>query len=70
MTDDRRDTSASDKAQAMSDLASRLDELRARIVGMVSTPATRVAGVLQASAGQLARVFGAFARKDQDPAAA
>ncbi|HEX9070130.1 MAG TPA: NAD-dependent DNA ligase LigA [Ktedonobacterales bacterium] len=31
MTDDRRDTSASDKSQAMSDLAPRLDELRARI---------------------------------------
>jgi large subunit ribosomal protein L10 len=36
---------------------------------MISTPATRVAGVLQASAGQLARVFGAFARKDQEQAA-
>jgi large subunit ribosomal protein L10 len=47
-----------------------LDELRARLVGMISTPATRVAGVLQASAGQLARVFGAFARKDQEQAAA
>jgi large subunit ribosomal protein L10 len=47
-----------------------LDELRARLVGMISTPATRVAGVLQASAGQLARVFGAFARKDQEAAAA
>jgi large subunit ribosomal protein L10 len=40
-----------------------LQELRARIVGMIATPATRVAGVLQGSAGQLARVFGAFAKK-------
>jgi len=37
-----------------------LDELRARIVGMLSTPATRIAGVLQAPAGQLARVVGAY----------
>ncbi len=38
-----------------------LDELRAKIVGMLQTPATRVAGVLQAPAGQLARVLGAKA---------
>jgi large subunit ribosomal protein L10 len=42
-----------------------LDELRARLVGMIQTPATRIAGVLQAPAGQLARVFGAYARKDE-----
>jgi large subunit ribosomal protein L10 len=54
--------------RALAELPS-LDELRARIVGMISTPATRVAGVLQASAGQLARVFGAFARKDQEAVA-
>ena len=42
-----------------------LDELRARLVGMINTPATRIAGVLQAPAGQLARVFGAYARKDE-----
>jgi large subunit ribosomal protein L10 len=42
-----------------------LDELRARLVGMIQTPATRVAGVLQAPAGQLARVLGAYARKDE-----
>ena len=40
-----------------------LDELRASIVGILSTPATRVAGVLQAPAGQLARVFGAYGAK-------
>ena len=38
-----------------------LDELRARLVGVVSAPATRVAGALQAPAGQLARVFKAHA---------
>ncbi len=47
-----------------------LDELRARLVGMISTPATRIAGVLQAPAAQLARVFGAFAKKDEELAEA
>ena len=42
-----------------------IDELRARIVGMIQTPATRVAGVLQAPAGQLARVINAYATKDE-----
>jgi large subunit ribosomal protein L10 len=40
-----------------------LDELRAKIVGMLNTPATRIAGVLQAPAGQLARVCGAYGAK-------
>ena len=42
-----------------------LDELRAKLVGMIQTPATRIAAVVQAPAGQLARVFGAYARKDE-----
>lgn len=42
-----------------------LDELRAMIIAMINTPATRIAGVVQAPAGQLARVFGAYARKDE-----
>jgi large subunit ribosomal protein L10 len=42
-----------------------LDELRARLVGMINTPATRIAAVVQAPAGNLARVFGAYARKDE-----
>ncbi|WP_237155585.1 50S ribosomal protein L10 [Oryzibacter oryziterrae] len=42
-----------------------LDELRAKLLGMINTPATRIAGVLQAPAGQLARVFGAYAKKDE-----
>jgi large subunit ribosomal protein L10 len=41
-----------------------LDELRARLIGMIKTPATRIAGVLQAPAGQLARVLNAYATKD------
>lgn len=39
-----------------------LDTLRARILGLISAPASRVVGTLQAPAGQLARVFGAYAK--------
>jgi large subunit ribosomal protein L10 len=42
-----------------------LDELRAKLVGMISTPATRIAQIVNAPAGQLARVIGAYARKDE-----
>lgn len=49
--------------QALATLPS-LDELRAKLLGMISTPATRIAGVLQAPAGQLARVLKAKADKD------
>ena len=42
-----------------------LDELRAKLVGMINTPATRIAGVVQAPAGQLARVLGAYAAKGE-----
>lgn len=38
-----------------------LDECRAKIVGMISTPATRIAGILQAPGGQIARVISAKA---------
>ena len=54
-----------DGVKALAELPS-LDELRARIVGMISTPATRIAGVLQAPAGQLARVFGAYAKTGEE----
>ena len=37
-----------------------LDELRATLAALVNTPATRIAGVLAAPAGQLARVFSAY----------
>lgn len=49
--------------KALAELPS-LDELRAKIVGMISTPATRIAGVLQAPGGQVARVLGAYAAKE------
>lgn len=41
-----------------------LDELRAKIIGLVQAPATKVATVLQAPAAQLARVFNAYAEKE------
>jgi len=41
-----------------------LDQLRARIVGLLQAPATRLAGVTQAPAAQLARVISAYAAKD------
>jgi large subunit ribosomal protein L10 len=40
-----------------------LDQLRAKIIGLLQAPATKVAGVLQAPAGQLARVLSAYANK-------
>lgn len=58
---------SADGVKALSELPS-LDTLRAGLVGMISTPATRIAGVLQAPAGQLARVFGAYAKKDDEAA--
>jgi large subunit ribosomal protein L10 len=42
-----------------------LDELRAKLVGMIVTPATRIAQIVNAPAGAVARVIGAFARKDE-----
>ena len=41
-----------------------LDQISASFLGLLSTPATRVAGVVQAPAAQLARVFNAYATKD------
>jgi len=55
--------------KALSELPS-LDELRARLVGMIQTPATRIVGVLQAPGGQVARVLAAYARKDEAEAEA
>ncbi len=41
-----------------------LDELRAKLIAMIQTPATRLAGITQAPAAQLARVFGAYGKKE------
>jgi len=40
-----------------------LDELRAKIIGLINAPATRIASILQAPGGQIARVIGAHSRK-------
>jgi large subunit ribosomal protein L10 len=53
-----------DGVKALATLPS-LDELRAKIVGMIKTPATRIAQVVNAPASKLARVVGAYARKDE-----
>jgi large subunit ribosomal protein L10 len=47
-----------------------LDELRAKLLALLQTPATRIAGVVQAPAGQLARVFGAYGSRDSSGQAA
>ncbi len=49
--------------KALAELPS-LDELRAKIVGLIQAPATKVVQIVQAPAGQLARVFAAYADKD------
>jgi large subunit ribosomal protein L10 len=41
-----------------------LDELRAKLVGLVQAPATKLAQLSTAPAAKLARVFGAYAAKD------
>ena len=41
-----------------------LDELRARLVGLVQAPATKLAQLTTAPAAKLARVFGAYAEKE------
>lgn len=42
-----------------------LDELRASLLSMLQTPATRIAGIMQAPAGQVARVIGAYGAKQE-----
>ena len=41
-----------------------LDELRAKLVGLIQAPATKIAQLSTAPAAKLARVFGAYANKD------
>lgn len=49
--------------QALATLPS-LDELRAKLIGLVNAPATKIVQIVQAPAGQLARVFKAYSEKD------
>lgn len=53
-----------DGVKALASMPS-LDELRGKLVGMIQTPASRIAQVTTAPAAQLARVFGAYAKKDE-----
>ena len=57
-------------AEAVKSLATlpSLDELRAKLLGLLAAPATRVATVVAAPASQLARVFAAYAKKDEEAA--
>jgi large subunit ribosomal protein L10 len=49
--------------KALAELPS-LDELRARIIGLINAPATKIAQLVNAPAAKLARVFGAYAAKE------
>jgi large subunit ribosomal protein L10 len=53
-----------DGVKALASLPS-LDALRGRIIGMLQTPATRIAQIVAAPAAQVARVVGAYAKKGE-----
>ena len=53
-----------DGVKALASLPS-LDELRAKLVGLIQAPATKIAQVVNAPAAKLARVVQAYAKKDE-----
>jgi large subunit ribosomal protein L10 len=53
-----------DGVKALASLPS-LDELRAKLIGLIQAPATKIAQVVNAPAAKLARVFGAYAKRDE-----
>lgn len=53
-----------DSVKALATMPS-LDELRAKLVGLLVAPATKLAQLSTAPAAKLARVFGAYAKKDE-----
>ena len=53
-----------DGVKALATLPS-LDELRAKLVGLIQAPATKIAQLTTAPAAKLARVFGAYAKQDE-----
>jgi large subunit ribosomal protein L10 len=53
-----------DGVKALASLPS-LDELRAKLVGLIQAPATKLAQLSTAPAAKLARVFGAYANRDE-----
>jgi len=55
--------------QALAALPS-LDELRAKIIGLLMAPATKIAQVVNAPAAKVARVVQAYASKSEEGAAA
>ncbi len=57
------------QVEALADLPP-LPVLRAQLLGMISTPATRIAGALASSVRQVASVVKAYSEKDAAPAAA
>ena len=58
-----------DGVKALAELPS-LDTLRAGLLGLITTPATRLAAVVQAPGAGLARVFAAYAKRDEQAEAA
>jgi len=52
-----------DGVKALASMPS-LDELRAKLIGLVQAPATKIAQLATAPAAKLARVFAAYADKD------
>jgi large subunit ribosomal protein L10 len=52
-----------DGVKALAALPS-LDELRAKLVGLIQAPATKIAQLVNAPAAKLARVVAAYAKKD------
>jgi large subunit ribosomal protein L10 len=53
------------RVKALATLPS-LDQLRATLAGMLKQPATRIASILQAPGGQVARVLSAYAEKGNE----
>jgi large subunit ribosomal protein L10 len=53
-----------DGVRALATLPS-LDELRAKLVGLIQAPATKIAQVVNAPAAKVARVFGAYAKSGE-----
>jgi large subunit ribosomal protein L10 len=53
-----------DGVKALASLPS-LDELRAKLIGLIVAPATKIAQVVNAPAAKLARVVQAYASKDE-----
>ncbi|MDA0655035.1 MAG: 50S ribosomal protein L10 [Proteobacteria bacterium] len=51
------------QVQALAKLPS-LDELRGKLIGLFQAPAQKIASILQAPSGQLARVFGAYGNSE------